>query len=52
MTGGVARSFEELDIASREFWKNASYTAKPQATHDALAERLDPSGTKWTSTPI
>lgn len=38
MIGGVARSFDELDRASREFWDNASYAAKLQATHDALFE--------------
>jgi hypothetical protein len=38
LTGGVARSFEELDRASREFWKSAPYASKLQATHDALIE--------------
>jgi hypothetical protein len=38
LTGGVARSFEELDKASREFWEKASYLSKLQATNDALAE--------------
>jgi len=38
MTGGVARSFAELDEASREFWAHASFAEKLQATHDALAE--------------
>jgi hypothetical protein len=38
MTGGVARSFEELELASREFWEKASYAAKLKATHDAIVE--------------
>ena len=38
MTGGVARSFDELERSSREFWENASYAAKLQATHDALLD--------------
>ena len=38
LTGGVAHSFQELDQASREFWKNAPYASKLQAIHDALIE--------------
>lgn len=38
MTGGVARSFEELERASEAFWDAASYAAKLEATHDALTE--------------
>lgn len=38
MTGGVARSFDELEQAGRDFWKSASYAAKLQATHDALID--------------
>ena len=38
MTGGVARSFEELDQASRAYWDAASAEVKLQATHDAIAE--------------
>ncbi len=38
LTGGVARSFAELEAASREFWAKASYTERLQATHDALVD--------------
>jgi len=38
LSGGVARSFEELDEATAEFWDNATYATKLQATHDALIE--------------
>lgn len=38
LTGGVARSFEELERASVEFWKQASYAEKLQATHDAIMD--------------
>lgn len=38
LTGGIARSFDELDRSSGEFWATASYAAKLQATHDALVE--------------
>ena len=38
MTGGVARSFEELDLAAQAYWDAASYEAKLEATHAALAE--------------
>ena len=38
MSGGVARTFEELERASRKFWQDASYSSKLEATHDALAE--------------
>ena len=38
LTGGVARSFEELDLASRAYWDAASYEVKLQATHDAIAD--------------
>lgn len=38
MTGGIARSFEELDRAGREFWDSASFSAKLEATHDAIIE--------------
>jgi hypothetical protein len=36
LTGGVARSFEELERAPRDFWKNAPYAAKLHATLRAL----------------
>ena len=38
MVGGVARSFEELELASAQFWAKADYTARLKATHDALWE--------------
>lgn len=38
MIGGVARSFEELELASARFWQSADYTARLKATHDALVE--------------
>jgi hypothetical protein len=38
MIGGVARSFEELEVASAEFWGKADHAAKLKATHDAIVE--------------
>lgn len=38
MTGGVARTFDELEQASRKFWQDASQASKLEATHRALAE--------------
>ncbi len=38
LTGGVARSFEELEEATATFWASAPYAAKLQATYDALVE--------------
>jgi hypothetical protein len=38
LTGGVARSFDELEEAGVAFWAQASYAAKLQATYDAIVE--------------
>lgn len=38
LTGGVARSFEELEEANVSFWAGATYAAKLQATYDALVD--------------
>ncbi len=38
LEGGVARSFEELEEASRRYWRDASPEAKLKAVHDAIFE--------------
>ncbi len=38
LRGGVARSFDDLDKASREFWRQATPEVKLQAMFDALVE--------------
>ena len=42
MTGGVARSFAELDEASREFWAGASVAAAVSLVDSGLKYRLIP----------
>ena len=38
LRGGVARSFDELEEAGLKFWSEATYSAKLEATNDAVIE--------------
>jgi hypothetical protein len=38
LRGGVARSFDELEQAGLAFWSEAPYSAKLEATNDAIIE--------------